>query len=77
MGVRCCDWVSVRSASHGAHDGARPRRRLCRAGRLDERRLAEVAAKLPPGKVEMLPLDATDDEALVRALVGVDLASTP
>jgi saccharopine dehydrogenase (NAD+, L-lysine forming) len=40
---------------------------------LDERRLAEVAAKLPPGKVEMLPLDATDDEALVRALVGVDL----
>jgi saccharopine dehydrogenase (NAD+, L-lysine forming) len=40
---------------------------------LDERRLAEVAAKLPPDKVEMLPLDATDDRALTEALAGVDL----
>jgi len=40
---------------------------------LDEARLTEVAAKLPPGKVEMLQLDATDKEALVRALAGVDL----
>jgi saccharopine dehydrogenase (NAD+, L-lysine-forming) len=35
--------------------------------------LAEVAAKLPAGKVETLQLDATDKEALVKALSGVDL----
>jgi len=40
---------------------------------LDEHRLAEVAAKLPAGKVETLQLDATDKEALVHALAGVDL----
>jgi len=40
---------------------------------LDERRLAEVAARLPADKVEMLPLDATDDGALTDALAGVDL----
>ena len=40
---------------------------------VDEQRLAEVAAKLPPGKVETLPLDATDKEALVKALTGVEL----
>ncbi len=40
---------------------------------IDEARLAEVAAKLPAGKVETLQLDATDKEALVHALAGVDL----
>ena len=35
--------------------------------------MAEVAAKLPAGKVETLQLDATDKEALVHALAGVDL----
>jgi saccharopine dehydrogenase-like NADP-dependent oxidoreductase len=40
---------------------------------IDEARLAEVAAKLPSGKVETLQLDATDKEALVRTLAGVDL----
>ncbi len=40
---------------------------------IDEARLAQVAAKLPAGKVETLHLDATDKEALVHALAGVDL----
>jgi len=40
---------------------------------IDEQRLTEVAAKLPAGKVETLQLDATDKEALVKALAGVDL----
>ena len=39
----------------------------------ERRRLAEVAAKLPPGKVDTLLLDATDKEALVHALTDVDL----
>ena len=40
---------------------------------IDESRLAEVAPKLPAGKAETLPLDAHDKEALVGALVDVDL----
>jgi len=40
---------------------------------IDEERLAAVATKLPAGKVETLPLDVHDGEALLRALSGVDL----
>jgi saccharopine dehydrogenase (NAD+, L-lysine-forming) len=39
---------------------------------IDESRLREVAAKLPPGKAETLVLDASDRAALVRAAKGVD-----
>ncbi len=39
---------------------------------IDESRLREVAAKLPPGKAESLVLDASDHAALVRAAKGVD-----
>jgi saccharopine dehydrogenase (NAD+, L-lysine-forming) len=39
---------------------------------IDEARTAEVAAKLPAGKVETLTLDVTDRRALVRALADVD-----
>ncbi|MCX6363454.1 MAG: saccharopine dehydrogenase NADP-binding domain-containing protein [Actinobacteria bacterium] len=39
---------------------------------IDESRLREVAAKLPPGKVETLVLDASDHGALVKAAKGVD-----
>ena len=45
---------------------------------VDERRLAEVAAKLPPDKVEMLPLDATDDRgAHPKPSPASTCASTP
>jgi saccharopine dehydrogenase (NAD+, L-lysine forming) len=40
---------------------------------VDEARLAEVAPKVPEGKAEILPLDATDGDALRKAMVGVDL----
>jgi saccharopine dehydrogenase (NAD+, L-lysine-forming) len=40
---------------------------------VDEHRLAEVAPKVPNGKAETLPLDATDGDALRKALVDVDL----
>jgi saccharopine dehydrogenase (NAD+, L-lysine-forming) len=40
---------------------------------IDEHRLAEVAAKLPAGKVETLQLDVNDKDALISALTGVDL----
>ena len=40
---------------------------------IDERRLAEVAPKVPNGKAQKLPLDATDGDALRKALVDVDL----
>lgn len=40
---------------------------------IDEERLARVAPRLPPGKVETLPLDVNDDERLREALVDVDL----
>jgi saccharopine dehydrogenase-like NADP-dependent oxidoreductase len=40
---------------------------------IDERRLAEVAPKLPEGKAERVVLDATDGDALRKALVDVDL----
>jgi len=39
---------------------------------VDESRLREVAAKLPPGKAETLVLDASDRAALVKAAEGVD-----
>jgi saccharopine dehydrogenase (NAD+, L-lysine forming) len=39
---------------------------------IDESRLDEVAAKLPPGKVETLVLDASDRTALVKAAKRVD-----
>ena len=39
---------------------------------IDESRLREVAAKLPPGKAETLVLDASDHGALVKAAKGVD-----
>ncbi len=39
---------------------------------IDESRLREVAAKLPPGKAETLVLDASDQAALVKAAKGVD-----
>lgn len=39
---------------------------------IDESRLREVAAKLPPGKAETLVLDASDHTALVEAAKGVD-----
>jgi saccharopine dehydrogenase (NAD+, L-lysine-forming) len=40
---------------------------------IDESRLRAVADKLPAGKAEKLPLDARDEQALVKALAGVDL----
>ena len=40
---------------------------------IDEARPRAVAAKLPPGKAEILQLDVHDREALVKALAGVDL----
>jgi saccharopine dehydrogenase (NAD+, L-lysine-forming) len=40
---------------------------------VDEQRLAEVAPKLPAGKVETLPLDVEEEGALVKALKDVDL----
>jgi saccharopine dehydrogenase (NAD+, L-lysine-forming) len=40
---------------------------------IDEKRPAEVAPKLPAGKASTLQLDVHDKEALVKALVGVDL----
>ena len=39
---------------------------------IDESRLREVAAKLPPGKAETLVIDAADRGSLVRAAKGVD-----
>jgi saccharopine dehydrogenase (NAD+, L-lysine-forming) len=39
---------------------------------VDERRLGAVAAKLPPGKVESVVLDASDGAALVQAARGAD-----
>jgi len=39
---------------------------------IDESRLREVAAKLPPGKAETLVLDASDRVALVKAATSVD-----
>ena len=39
---------------------------------IDESRLREVAAKLPPGKAETIVLDASDRAALVKAANGVD-----
>ena len=39
---------------------------------IDESRLREVAAKLPPGKAETLVIDAADRVSLVRAAKGVD-----
>ena len=40
---------------------------------IDEARLAQVAPKLPAGKVETMQIDVHDKDALVKALVGVDL----
>jgi saccharopine dehydrogenase-like NADP-dependent oxidoreductase len=39
---------------------------------IDEKRTTEIAKKLPAGKVETLTLDASDRNALFRALNGVD-----
>ena len=40
---------------------------------IDEARLAQVAPKLPAGKVETMQLDVHDKDALVKTLAGVDL----
>jgi saccharopine dehydrogenase (NAD+, L-lysine-forming) len=40
---------------------------------IDEGRLSQVAPKLPPGTVEVRPLDVHDGVALREALAGVDL----
>ena len=40
---------------------------------IDDKRVTEVAGKLPPGKAKTLHLDVNDHEALVKALAEVDL----